>query len=150
MNIFRKSIYILPVLLAAAISTGCAEEELYERGQGDNADNYGVYFPNQTATTRIDISSADPREIKYKVRRTNGTEAIVVPVKVSATKEDDVAIDPDEIFEIEDIVFGPHQHRRYKIHLHLWNPFHQSFILCYLCRLETGDRPERRDYRKVA
>lgn len=107
MNIFRKSIYILPVLLAAAISTGCAEEELYERGQGDNADNYGVYFPNQTATTRIDISSADPREIKYKVRRTNGTEAIVVPVKVSATKEDDVAIDPDEIFEIEDIVFGP-------------------------------------------
>ena len=90
--------YIAPVLSAFLLVPGCAEEEIYEKGQPENPDCYGVWFPTQTASTNLFLESDDPTEVTYKVRRTKVIDEITVPVVVSASE--------DGIFEVEPLVFA--------------------------------------------
>ena len=90
--------YIAPVLSACLLVPGCAEEEIYEKGQPENPDCYGVWFPTQTASTNLFLESDDPTEVTYKVRRTKVIDEITVPVVVSASE--------DGIFEVEPLVFA--------------------------------------------
>ena len=49
--------YIAPVLSAFLLLPGCAQEEIYEKGQPENPDCYGVWFPTQTASTNLFLES---------------------------------------------------------------------------------------------
>lgn len=86
---------MLPVILLAA---GCSVEETYEKGQQEDPDCYGVYFPSQTASTSLFLESDDPTEVSYRVRRTSVLDEITVPLVITASA--------DGIFEADPLVFG--------------------------------------------
>lgn len=89
--------HILWTLLAGFAASGCAEDPSYTPGAEEDPNSYGVYFPLQSTPTKIEISTSDPTDATFVVRRTKSLDAITVPVVVSASEEG--------IFEIEPIVF---------------------------------------------
>lgn len=99
MNTAKTLKYILAVCLTALAAAGCVEEPLYTPGDKEDPENYGVYFPNQSTSTELDLLPSEPTEVSYKIRRAKSEDAILVPVVVEASEEG--------IFEIDPIVFGP-------------------------------------------
>ena len=91
--------YLLWALLATVALAGCSDEATYTPGAEEDPDNYGVYFPTQTAPTQVELDPSEEPKVTYKVRRTKYLESITVPVVVTPSEEG--------IFEIQPIVFGP-------------------------------------------
>lgn len=99
MRTVKTTIHILAVSVLALLSAGCAEEPVYTPGEEEDPDNYGVYFPNQTTATELDLLPSEATEATYTICRTRDTDAILVPVVVESSEEG--------IFELDPIVFGP-------------------------------------------
>ena len=91
--------YLLWTFLATALAAGCTDDPTYTRGAEEDPNTYGVYFPTQSSPTEVEVSSADPLEVTYKVCRTRYIDAITVPVEVTTSDEG--------IFDIEPLFFGP-------------------------------------------
>lgn len=89
--------YIFSAFMAAGVLAGCTSEVEYLPGAEDNPDNYGVYFPTQTTPTEVEVSTTDPTEVTYRIRRTKYLDEITVPFELTASEEG--------IFDIEPIVF---------------------------------------------
>lgn len=81
--------------LAPALFVSCQQELVYEKGQEEDKDCFGVYFPSQDIPSEFDPT--DPCEITVKVNRDNSEGDITVPVKVSQSEGD--------VFVLEDIKF---------------------------------------------
>lgn len=88
---------ILPVL-ALTVIAACTQEPLYEKGEEENPDTYGVYFPSQTSSTTVELDPEEATEVTYRVRRTNYLDEITVPVEITVSE--------DGIFDIEPIHFA--------------------------------------------
>lgn len=93
--------YLLFALLATFVLAGCTDDVTYDRGENENPDNYGVYFPTQTNPTEVDLDPTDATTLTYTVRRTTDMDAITVPVVVTAT--------PSNVFQIGAIEFAEGQ-----------------------------------------
>ncbi len=76
----------------------CTQEPLYQKGEEELADTYGVYFPSQTSATTLELDPQDPTEVTYRVRRTNYLDEITVPVEITVSEEG--------IFDIEPVHFA--------------------------------------------
>lgn len=91
----RYLIYSMAVLLSFAMSS-CQEELVYQPGEADDENCYGVYFPIQDGTGDIQIEPTDPTVFTFKVRRTKAEGELRVPVKIT---------DPAHVFSVHEIVF---------------------------------------------
>lgn len=74
----------------------CVEEQVFQPGELDNENCYGVYFPAQKGLGDIQIEPDDPTTLSFVVRRTNSRGKIHVPVTIKANYP---------IFTSDEIVF---------------------------------------------
>ena len=81
---------VLAVLTLGLVSC----QEAVSVGEPDEANCYGVYFPEQAVPGEIDPS--DVKSWTFTVRRTNDADDIIVPVKIS---------DDSEVYDVEPIAF---------------------------------------------
>lgn len=106
-------------LLGAAmilVGAGCTNTFTdYTPGTPDDENNYGVYFPQQTANTTLELESSSSTDVTYKVRRTRTDDAITVPVRVEAwrvekdekeNKTENIDITDERIFVVSPIRFA--------------------------------------------
>lgn len=84
----------MSAFLTAVILAGCSDELTYIPGEPDETDNYGVYFPAQTAATEIELESGSRPQITYKVKRTNINDEITVPVVVTPSEKNIFIVEP--------------------------------------------------------
>lgn len=98
-NTVKTLKHILWAFLATAVFAGCSDDPTYTPGAGEDPDNYGVYFPDQTSPTEVERDPADEATVSFKVRRAKFLDAITVPVEITASEEG--------ILDIEPITFGP-------------------------------------------
>ena len=80
-KLFKNILYLSSLTLALA---SCQEEKV-EPGEPELDGCYGVYFPEQKATTDLNLDPADPLNATITVKRKNAEGAITVPVTVSDT-----------------------------------------------------------------
>ncbi len=100
MNAMKKIKHIMMMAALAAVSlTGCSEKASYTPGEAENPDNYGVYFPEQTTSTTLEIDPKAETKVTYTVCRKRTDDAIIVPVTIETSTPD--------IFEISPIAFLP-------------------------------------------
>ena len=91
----RYFIYIMTAMLSLVMAS-CVEEQLYQPGELDNENCYGVYFPAQKGLGDLQIEPDDPTTLSFIVRRTNSRGKIHVPVTIKANYP---------IFTSDEIVF---------------------------------------------
>ncbi len=83
--------------LAAVSFAGCSEKASYTPGTPENPDNYGVYFPDQTTSTTVEIDPKAETKVTYKVCRKRTDDQIIVPVSIES--------DTPDVFDISPIAF---------------------------------------------
>lgn len=76
--------------------TSCVEEQIYQPGELDAENCYGVYFPAQKGVGELQIEPDDPTTLSFIVRRTNSRGKIHVPVKIKSNYQ---------IFTVDELVF---------------------------------------------
>ena len=76
--------------------TSCVEEQIYQPGELDAENCYGVYFPAQKGVGELQIEPNDPTTLSFIVRRTNSRGKIHVPVKIKSNYQ---------IFTVDELVF---------------------------------------------
>ena len=91
----RYFIYIMTAMLSLVMAS-CVEEQVYQPGELDNENCYGVYFPSQKGVGDLQIEPDDPATLSFIVRRTNSRDEIRVPVKIKANHQ---------IFTVDELVF---------------------------------------------
>ena len=91
----RYFIYIMTAMLSLVMAS-CVEEQVFQPGELDNENCYGVYFPAQKGLGDIQIEPDDPTTLSFVVRRTNSRGKIHVPVTIKANYP---------IFTSDEIVF---------------------------------------------
>ncbi len=91
-----RNIFLTAAALVAL--SACAQEDLYQKGEEENENTYGVYFPSQTSPTTVELEPSETTEVTYRVRRTNSLDEITVPVEITVSE--------DGIFDIEPIHFN--------------------------------------------
>ncbi len=98
MNILKKIIYAVPVV-AVMFAASCAKDSATVT-EGDVADCYNVYFPEQDNTGDLEVAPEEtlPKTYTYKARRTNADDEITVPVVL--------AENTDDVFVVSPIVFA--------------------------------------------
>lgn len=98
MNILKKIIYAVPVV-AVMFAASCAKDSTTVT-EGDVADCYNVYFPEQDNTGDLELAPEEtlPKTYTYKARRTNADDEITVPVVL--------AENTDDVFVVSPIVFA--------------------------------------------
>lgn len=82
--------------MLSLVMASCVEEQLYQPGELDNENCYGVYFPAQKGLGDLQIEPDDPTTLSFIVRRTNSRGKIHVPVTIKANYP---------IFTSDEIVF---------------------------------------------
>lgn len=82
--------------MLSLVMASCVEEQVYQPGELDNENCYGVYFPAQKGLGDIQIEPDDPTTLSFVVRRTNSRGKIHVPVTIKANYP---------IFTSDEIVF---------------------------------------------
>ena len=101
MNTMKIFNHIALMAFVASIFAGCSEKSSYEPGDAENPDNYGVYFPEQTKTTSVELDPDEDTRVEYVVRRSRTDNAIIVPMHVVASA--------DTVFEVSPIAFAAGQ-----------------------------------------
>ena len=91
----RYFIYIMTAMLSLFM-TSCVEEQIYQPGELDAENCYGVYFPVQKGVGELQIEPDDPTTLSFIVRRTNSRGKIHVPVKIKSNYQ---------IFTVDELVF---------------------------------------------
>ncbi len=99
MNAMKNIKHIMMAALVAVSLTGCSEKASYTPGNAENPDNYGVYFPEQTTSTTVEIDPKAETKVTYTVCRKRTDDAIIVPVTIETSEPD--------IFEVSPIAFTP-------------------------------------------
>ncbi|MCH5329785.1 MAG: hypothetical protein J1E04_02380 [Alistipes sp.] len=90
----KRLIYML-LGVAMLGSYGCSRDEVeYIPGKPDSADNYGVYFPKQVSSTKLELDPASSTDVIYKVRRTRTEGEITVPFKMEESEENIFIVSP--------------------------------------------------------
>ena len=82
--------------MLSLVMASCVEEQVFQPGELDNENCYGVYFPAQKGLGDIQIEPDDPTTLSFVVRRTNSRGKIHVPVTIKANYP---------IFTSDEIVF---------------------------------------------
>lgn len=82
--------------MLSLVMASCVEEQVFQPGDLDNENCYGVYFPAQKGLGDIQIEPDDPTTLSFVVRRTNSRGKIHVPVTIKANYP---------IFTSDEIVF---------------------------------------------
>lgn len=82
--------------MLSLVMASCVEEQVYQPGELDNENCYGVYFPSQKGVGDLQIEPDDPATLSFIVRRTNSRDEIRVPVKIKANHQ---------IFTVDELVF---------------------------------------------
>lgn len=82
--------------MLSLVMASCVEEHVFQPGELDNENCYGVYFPAQKGLGDIQIEPDDPTTLSFVVRRTNSRGKIHVPVTIKANYP---------IFTSDEIVF---------------------------------------------
>ncbi len=82
--------------MLSLVMASCVEEQLYQPGELDNENCYGVYFPAQKGLGDLQIEPDDPTTLSFIVRRTNSRGKIHVPVTIKSNYP---------IFTSDEIVF---------------------------------------------
>lgn len=86
---------ILPLLLAFFAFAGCSDDLTYTKGEQENSDCYGVYFPKkQTTKTNLEFEPGSTTSVTYTVKRRNVVDPITVPLVVTANEENIFAVEP--------------------------------------------------------
>ena len=70
--------------MLSLVMASCVEEQVFQPGELDNENCYGVYFPAQKGLGDIQIEPDDPTTLSFVVRRTNSRGKIHVPVTIKA------------------------------------------------------------------
>ena len=86
--------HILLLTFAAFALTNCADEASYVPGEKENPDNFGVYFPEQTVSTTVEVDPKAETKVTFKVARKRTDEAIIVPFNVDSENKDVFTISP--------------------------------------------------------
>lgn len=86
--------HILLLTFAAFALTNCADEASYVPGEKENPDNFGVYFPEQTVSTTVEVDPKAETKVTFKVARKRTDEAIIVPFNVDSETKDIFTISP--------------------------------------------------------
>lgn len=100
MKTAKTFIYIL-LTLAAGVLASCVNENLYEEGQPDLENCYGVYFPSQKNLKSHEFEpvvkdgTAQPHTLTFTVKRLKSDGEIIVPY----------TIEPSDIFSGSEIKF---------------------------------------------
>ena len=82
--------------MLSLVMASCVEEQVFQPGELDNENCYGVYFPAQKGLGDLQIEPDDPTTLSFVVRRTNSRGKIHVPVTIKANYP---------IFTSDEIVF---------------------------------------------
>lgn len=82
--------------MLSLVMASCVEEQVFQPGELDNENCYGVYFPAQKGLGEIQIEPDDPTTLSFVVRRINSRGKIHVPVTIKANYP---------IFTSDEIVF---------------------------------------------
>lgn len=94
MNDMKTIKHILLLTFAAFALTNCADEASYVPGEKENPDNFGVYFPEQTVSTTVEVDPKAETKVTFKVARKRTDEAIIVPFNVDSENKDVFTISP--------------------------------------------------------
>ncbi len=94
MNDMKTIKHILLLTFAAFALTNCADEASYVPGEKENPDNFGVYFPEQTVSTTVEVDPKAETKVTFKVARKRTDEAIIVPFHVDSENKDVFTISP--------------------------------------------------------
>ena len=94
MNDMKTIKHILLLTFAAFALTNCADEASYVPGEKENPDNFGVYFPEQTVSTTVEVDPKAETKVTFKVARKRTDEAIIVPFNVDSENKDIFTISP--------------------------------------------------------
>lgn len=86
--------HILLLTFAAFALTNCADEASYVPGEKENPDNFGVYFPEQTVSTTVEVDPKAETKVTFKVARKRTDEAIIVPFNVDSENKGIFTISP--------------------------------------------------------
>ncbi|MCF0176852.1 MAG: hypothetical protein HUJ94_08435 [Bacteroidales bacterium] len=89
----KRILKYISAALVLTLSAAC-NQEAYEKGEFEDPDCYGVYFPRQSTATTIEIEPGGMLEARYVVRRTSILDEITVPVKITVSEEDIFFVEP--------------------------------------------------------
>lgn len=78
---------LLYVLGATLLFAGCSDDDTVTVGLEDDPNCYGVYFPSQENIGALELDPADTPEAKFIARRNRDTDAITVPIVITASEE---------------------------------------------------------------
>lgn len=95
MNILKKIIYAVPVV-AVMLAASCAKDSTSTPTEGDVADCYNVYFPDQENLGDIEVEAEEvlPKTYTYTACRTNAEDDITVPVVLAENTDDMFVVSP--------------------------------------------------------
>lgn len=74
---------------------GCSDDLTYNKGEQEQSNCYGVYFPKKQKTkTNLEFEPGATTSVTYTVKRRNVVDPITVPLVVNANEENIFAVEP--------------------------------------------------------
>ena len=85
--------YLFIALVSAFLTVGCSDDLEYTPGEVQG-ETYGVYFPEQRMSSRIELEPNHKTQVTYVAKRTNVQDEITVPVVVTPSVKNVFVVEP--------------------------------------------------------